>query len=92
MQGRITEKAAEMAAIPELAPVAARWRDCAKALGVVATDLSKLLAKQPKSSSPKTETVDAWSAPMTRGRSDAVSEAPAARARAGAAEPLVMLP
>ncbi|MEA2221104.1 MAG: hypothetical protein QOJ35_3730 [Solirubrobacteraceae bacterium] len=89
MQARITAKAAEMARFPELATAAARWRACATALGVVAADLSKLLAKKPRSSSPKTETVDAWSAPMTRGRSSAVHGPPGAPPPP---EPLVMLP
>ena len=75
MRGRIDDKAAEMAALPELAAAAAaaRWRACAKALGVLAADLSALLAKRAKSSSPQVENVAGWSAPMPRGRSGAVS-------------------
>jgi hypothetical protein len=88
MQARITAKAGEMASLPELAATAARFRACAAALGVVAADLSKLLAKKSASSSPRTETVDAWSAPMTRGRGRAVYGPPGAPP---APEPLVML-
>ena len=88
MKEKINDKAGEMARIPELAPVAARWRACAAALDVVASNLKKLLAKQPKSSSPKVEEVDAWSAPATRGRSSAVYGPPGAPP---APEPLVML-
>lgn len=90
MQARITAKAGELARIPELAAAAAAWRECAKALAELVADLTKLLAKQPKSSSPKTETVDAWSAPATRGRSGALAE-PLGRPRAESVAPLVML-
>jgi hypothetical protein len=90
MKEKINDKAGEMARIPELAPVAARWRACAAALDVVASDLRKLLAKKkPSSSSPKVEEVDAWSAPMTRERGRTVYGAPAPPP---APEPLVMLP
>ena len=88
MKEKINDKAGEMARIPELAPVAARWRACAAALDVVAGNLKRLLAKQPKSSSPKVEVQDAWSAPATRGRSSAVYGPPGAPP---APEPLVML-
>lgn len=62
MQGRITDKAAEMAKIPKLAAAAARFRACARALDTVVADLSKLLAKQPKPSTPEVETAQAWAA------------------------------
>lgn len=87
IQAKITGKAAEMSAIGELAKAAAAWRECAKALGVIAADLAKLLAKQPKSSTPKVENLDAWAAPATRGRSGASAAPPGAAAD----EPLVML-
>lgn len=68
---KVLAKADEMAAIPELAAMAAKWRGMAAALGTVEKDMTELIAdKAPKpSSSPKTETVDAWSAPETRARS-----------------------
>ena len=88
MKEKINEKAGEMARIPELAPVAARWRACAAALDVVAGNLRKLLAKKPESSSPRVEVQDAWSAPATRGRSAAVYGPPGAPP---VPEPLVML-
>lgn len=68
---RVLAKADEMAVIPELAAMAAKWRGMASTLGTVEKDMTELIAdKAPKpSSSPKTETVDAWSAPETRARS-----------------------
>lgn len=92
MQGRVTAKADEMAQIGQLAAAAAQWRACATALAVVAADLSRLLATQPTSSAPRTQTVGAWSAPATRGRSGAVSQTPPTRVRADSLAPLLMLP
>ncbi|CAN5565466.1 hypothetical protein BH20ACT17_BH20ACT17_15570 [soil metagenome] len=65
-----------MAAIPELRGMSAKWMECAKALAVVEKDLSALLAKQAKSSSPVVENVSAWSEPQTRQRSGGVPPPP----------------
>jgi hypothetical protein len=85
LKGRVAKKAQEMAAIPELRGMAAKWMECAKALAVVEKDLSALLAKQKKDSSPVVENLDAWSAPETRQRSGgAPPPPPPARAAAPA--------
>jgi hypothetical protein len=71
LKSKVLAKADEMAAIPELGAMTAKWRSMAATLGTVEKDMRELIAaKAPKpSSSPSTETVDAWSAPATRARS-----------------------
>ena len=60
----VLAKAGEMEAIPELAAMAARWKATAAALASVEKDLRALLAEKAKpSSSPRAETLTAWSAP-----------------------------